>query len=83
MSCNQVIGFDGQIIKNLDDVRKSSPARITVNMWTVNFFTAAKDAGSLIFSVDQHFISDQGKKIINAPNCLELRAEIKHIAVGT
>jgi hypothetical protein len=50
----------------LDDVRNSTAARLTVNMWTMNFFAEANNPGTLILSIDMHFILPEGKKIINA-----------------
>jgi hypothetical protein len=39
-------------VKDLSDIRNSTEARITANMWNLNLFAKEKDPASLIASVD-------------------------------
>ena len=69
-ACNQIVAFDGEIVKDLKDIRDSSVSHLAVNMWNMNFFTAPADPASLILSLDMHFVQPKVNKIINSPNCV-------------
>ena len=81
-SCNQIVSFDGEIVKNLKDIRESSVAHMALNMWNMNFFTTPADPASLILSLDMHFVQPHVSKIINAPNCVQVDAESKNVEIG-
>jgi hypothetical protein len=57
-------------------------ARITVNMWNLNLFAALNTPGSLIASVDIHFVNPEIDIVDNASNCVQIDAEPKKMVFG-
>lgn len=69
-------------MKDLTDIRNSTAARLTVNMWNLNLFGEAKAPASLIAAVDMHFISEDLEKVVNSPTCVEIDALSKKMEFG-
>ena len=51
-SCNNIIGFDGELLNDLKIVRNSTPAHLTLNMWVLNIFETPDKPESLVRSLD-------------------------------
>ena len=69
-------------MKDLSDIRNSTEARITANMWNLNLFAKEKDPASLIASVDLHYVSADLEKVVNSPFCVEIDALSKKMEFG-
>lgn len=51
-SCNNVVGFDGEILDDSEHVRTSKPAHLSITMWILNIFEEKDKPESLIHSID-------------------------------
>ena len=46
------MGFDGELLEDEDNVRKSYPVHITMTMWVLNMFKEKEKVETLIRSMD-------------------------------
>jgi len=52
LDCNNMVGFDGEILNEHDKLRNSKPAHISINMWVLNIFGEKDKPETLLKSID-------------------------------
>ena len=52
LACNNVVGFEGEILNDHNELRKSKPAHLTINMWVLNIFAEKDKPETLLRSID-------------------------------
>ena len=51
-ACNNVVGFDGEILEDYTNLRDSKPAHMQITMWVLNIFAEKEKPETLLRSWD-------------------------------
>lgn len=52
LACNNIMGFDGEMLDDYSNLRKSKPAHLSINMWVLNIFAEKDKPDTLVRSID-------------------------------
>ena len=76
------MGLDGELLASFDNLRKSAPAHLNVNMWVFNVFAEKDKPESLIKSIDVHNLDLKFEQYKHADQCVKIKSKTENKFLG-